>query len=211
MNIQHYENPWPHFEVKNFLLDDEKKVLEDYAESLEKPESKQKYFATGLNNFSGEIAGINYKNHLLKAGSEKSRIERKQKEKFEPTEVDKNIFYMLSKSFLNLCENINFNYCKKNPLIQIEFNSFSSDYDYYMHLDARNKPLVFIYHLSDKGLGTDLHSTPDGPCVKTTNWIPNGGSGFLNHRKAWHTYTNKGQDYVRQSIHFAYWNIAPNL
>jgi hypothetical protein len=194
MKIINKADPWEHFEVENLLNDTEFNIVSNYMSTLEQPKTKRIMLSQSIHNNVGDrkflvrdevdmaIAGNSFTTE-----SSVSNITIEQE----------NIFNILSKAFTNLLKELN---CDSNPYYCFQLGRTSPKYCYKTHQDEVDKIFTFVYHISEKGVGTRLHLTEKDPYVKTTKWIRNGGQGFFRDEHTWHSYDTLDFDDIRQCI-----------
>ena len=99
---------------------------------------------------------------------------------------DNDVQKILSSALRKICLEIGCSTSGYKELI--EFSCCMPGFNYNkIHADDRNKKFVFVYHVSEHGVGTKLYKFPwRSSYAKTTSWIPNGGHGFYRSFKSWH-------------------------
>jgi|TARA_B110000503_G_scaffold62461_1_gene98910 hypothetical protein len=72
----------------------------------------------------------------------------------------------------------------------IEFDVIKPGWAYNkIHNDNPLKVMTFVLAISNTGSGTQLFKEKDTTTyVKTTNWLPNRGSGFIRNDHTWHDF-----------------------
>ena len=100
-----------------------------------------------------------------------------------------------------LCKEIEFE-ITDNMEITIQFDIIKPDWSYNkVHSDNPKKFVTFVMAISDEGTGTHLYSTDRTTFIKTTDWIQNGGNGFIRKDDTWHDFDSKGlTDYRRTAL-----------
>lgn len=68
-----------------------------------------------------------------------------------------------------------------------------------IHSDNPKKWVTFVMAISDEGTGTQLYTKDQQTLVKTTDWIPNGGNGFIRREDTWHDFDAKGLTDIRRT------------
>ena len=68
-----------------------------------------------------------------------------------------------------------------------------------IHADNPKKWVTFVMAISDQGTGTQLYTKDQQTLVKTTDWIPNGGNGFIRKEDTWHDFDAKGLTDIRRT------------
>ena len=68
-----------------------------------------------------------------------------------------------------------------------------------IHADNPKKWVTFVMAISDEGTGTHLYTTDRQTLAKTTDWIPNGGNGFIRRDNTWHDFDAKGLTDIRRT------------
>lgn len=92
----------------------------------------------------------------------------------------------------DLCDSIGFK-IENNHEIVVQFDIIKPGWAYNkIHSDHEKKLVTFVMAISDEGTGTQLYSNDKSTYIKTTDWIPNGGNGFIRKDNTWHDFDSKG-------------------
>lgn len=98
------------------------------------------------------------------------------------------IYNLLSKTIENIASHLNL---KTKGLYKcVEFDIIRPGWSYNkIHSDNPHKVMTFVMAISKTGSGTHLFKNKNSNSyVKTTNWIPNGGNGFIRTENSWHDF-----------------------
>lgn len=108
---------------------------------------------------------------------------------------------IMATAMRELCKEIEFVITDEME-ITIQLDAIEPDWAYdKVHSDNEKKLVTFVMAISDEGTGTHLYSKDRTTYVKTTNWIQNGGNGFIRKDDTWHDFDSKGlTDYRRTAI-----------
>lgn len=112
---------------------------------------------------------------------------------------DGEIYDILSSAMKRICKEINYNPPVDHE-ITIQFDNIVPNWAYNkIHSDNPKKFVTFIFAISDEGTGTHIYSTDKSELVKTTNWVQNGGNGFIRADDTWHDFDAKGLTDIRRT------------
>ena len=164
MNIEWYNEPWDHFQVNEFLNENELSSLRDYFSSL--------------NEHWGDTLRCNV---------------QLEEDKFD----DMSTF--LAERFKVLLNDINMPYNKDEHEIVLEYDKSKPGFDYKIHSDVWTKHISFVMHVSEYGNGTRLYKELDKSGMRTIDWTPGGGGGFVNEGHH-HSFDNLNQSTIRHTV-----------
>lgn len=111
------------------------------------------------------------------------------------------VYDLLLDRMRKLCREINFDLDLKNKHdFTVQFDNIRPNWAYdKVHSDNPKKFVTFVLALSDKGTGTHLYSRDRSTYIKTTDWIRNGGNGFIRKDDTWHDFDSKGLTRMRRT------------
>jgi len=99
-----------------------------------------------------------------------------------------NIYNILSSAMLELCNHIDYKIPSSYD-ITVQLDSIIPNWKYNkIHNDNSKKFVTFVLAISDNGTGTHLYSQNKKDYIKTTDWIQNGGNGFIRTDNSWHDF-----------------------
>lgn len=109
------------------------------------------------------------------------------------------VYDLLSTAMYDLCDKIGY-----QPLVEheitVQLDSIKPGWTYNkIHADNPKKLLTFVMAISTEGTGTHLYTTDRQTLAKTTDWIPNGGNGFIRKDDTWHDFDAKGLTDIRRT------------
>ncbi len=106
---------------------------------------------------------------------------------------------MLSRAMYKLLKEIKYSPLAEHE-ITVQLDAIKPGWAYNkIHADNPKKWVTFVMALSDEGTGTHLYTTDQQTLVKTTEWIPNGGNGFIRKEDTWHDFDAKGLTDIRRT------------
>ncbi len=89
---------------------------------------------------------------------------------------------------LELCNHIDYKIPSSYD-ITVQLDSIIPNWKYNkIHNDNSKKFVTFVLAISDNGTGTHLYSQNKKDYIKTTDWIQNGGNGFIRTDNSWHDF-----------------------
>jgi hypothetical protein len=111
------------------------------------------------------------------------------------------VYDLLLDRMRKLCIEIDFDFDLKNKHdFTVQFDNVRPNWAYdKVHSDNPKKFVTFVLALSDKGTGTHLYSRDRSTYIKTTDWIKNGGNGFIRKEDTWHDFDSKGLTRMRRT------------
>ena len=111
------------------------------------------------------------------------------------------VYDLLLDRMRKLCREIEFDLDLKNKHeFTVQFDNIRPNWAYdKVHSDNPKKFVTFVLALSDKGTGTHLYSRDRSTYIKTTDWIRNGGNGFIREEDSWHDFDSKGLTRMRRT------------
>ena len=111
------------------------------------------------------------------------------------------VYDLLLDRMRKLCVEIDFDFDLKNKHdFTVQFDNVRPNWAYdKVHSDNPKKFVTFVLALSDKGTGTHLYSRDRSTYIKTTDWIKNGGNGFIRKEDTWHDFDSKGLTRMRRT------------
>lgn len=176
MELIWYNEPWEHFEVKDFLSPEELQVQREYFSNLSVPDGK-----TG-----------------------KDRIEKYRHNNYHKPEYrenwDRNTKF-LEHRFINLLNQIPAKWNPAQDEVHIEYDRIYPGFEWQIHNDVWTKRVSFILQISEYGHGTRLYEKFDGSGKKrTVNWIPGGGGGFIRGDETHHSFDTLEDSTIRQTV-----------
>ena len=175
MKINYYNDPWDHFEVKDFLTEAEFNKVKALFKALPEPQ-----------NFLDRVTEWWDENGEEQASQYPNGVE---------------IHRLLISRFSELLEKLPISYDKDECSIHIEFDKISPEFEWPIHNDVWIKLVSVIIHISDTGNGTRLYSENDeNTLVRTVNWIPRGGGGFIRDEHKYHSFDTLDTDTNRETI-----------
>jgi len=101
---------------------------------------------------------------------------------------DGEIYHLLSNTIQEIADQLGI---RTDGLYKcVEFDIIQPGWAYNkIHNDNEHKVLTFVMAISKTGSGTHLFKEKKRDTYKkTTEWIPNGGNGFLRTNKTWHDF-----------------------
>ena len=111
---------------------------------------------------------------------------------------------ILRSRFVELLKWLNIQWNENTHSIHIQLDKISPQFEYRIHTDIWTKVLTLVIHISDSGHGTRLYSTTETfdrrTLVRTMNWIPRGGGGFLRSDTTFHSFDTLEDKTMRQTI-----------
>lgn len=107
---------------------------------------------------------------------------------------------LIAERFKELLELIGAPYSATKHEVVIEYDKSKPGFDYKIHSDVVTKVVSFVLHVSEKGNGTRLFKELDRSGMKTIDWIPGGGGGFINDTFKHHSFDNLNQTTVRNTV-----------
>ena len=112
---------------------------------------------------------------------------------------------MLRNRFIELLKWLNIQWNNNTHSIHIELDKISPQFKFQIHTDIWTKMLSLIIHISETGHGTRLYSPHKSfdewrTLVRTMNWTPRGGGGFLRTDETYHSFDTIEDDMMRQTI-----------
>ena len=111
---------------------------------------------------------------------------------------------MLRNRFIELLKWLNIQWSENTHSIHIELDKISPQFKFQIHTDIWTKVLTLIIHISDSGHGTRLYSSTKTfdwrTLVRTMNWTPRGGGGFLRSDETHHSFDTLEDKTMRQTI-----------
>lgn len=175
MQIINYSDPWDHFEIENFLSESEFEQVKIFFGSLPEPGPANDRMNVYWNTNGEELA----------SGHANGPAIRK----------------ILMDKFAKLLSLLSVEYTLDTHSIHIEFDKISPGFEWQIHNDLWTKAVSVIIHVSDKGHGTRLYSEPNKESlVRTVNWIPRGGGGFIRGDHTHHSFDTLEDDTIRETI-----------
>lgn len=111
------------------------------------------------------------------------------------------VYELLLDRMRKLCTEIEFDLDLKNKHeFTVQFDNIRPNWGYdRIHSDNPKKFVTFVLALSDEGTGTKLYTKDRSTYVKTTDWIKNGGNGFIRKEDTWHDFDSRGLKYMRRT------------
>lgn len=109
------------------------------------------------------------------------------------------IYSILSDAMRMFCNSIS--YCPPaDHEITVQLDAIKPGWAYNkVHTDNPKKWVTFVMAISETGTGTHLYSKDRQSLIKTTNWIPNGGYGFIRKNNTWHDFDAIGLSDIRRT------------
>lgn len=105
------------------------------------------------------------------------------------------VYDLLLDRMRKLCREIGFDlYLENTHEFTVQFDNIRPGWAHdKIHSDNPKKFVTFVLALSDNGTGTHLYSQDRTTYIKTTDWIKNGGDGFIRtDNKSWYDFDAKG-------------------
>ena len=163
MRIIHFNEPWKHFEVYDFISNNEHKEINKLFKTFPDPRPTN------------------------------DRISHKIENK------------MLRERFIELLRLLNVKWNENKHSIYMELDKISPKFKFQIHTDIWTKVLSLIIHISETGHGTRLYSSHKSfdewrTLVRTMNWTPRGGGGFLRTDETYHSFDTIEDNMMRQTI-----------
>lgn len=111
------------------------------------------------------------------------------------------VYDVLSAAMYELCDRIEYEIPMEHE-ITVQFDIIKPNWAYNkIHSDNPKKFVTFIMAISDEGTGTHIYDTDRETYIKTTEWVRNGGNGFIRKDNTWHDFDANGlTDYRRTAI-----------
>jgi len=111
------------------------------------------------------------------------------------------VYDLLLDRMRKLCREIEFDLDLKNKHeFTVQFDSIRPGWAYdKVHSDNPKKFVTFVLALSEQGTGTKLYTRDRSTYVKTTDWIRNGGNGFIRQDDTWHDFDSMGLTRMRRT------------
>ena len=112
---------------------------------------------------------------------------------------------MLRERFIELLRLLNVKWNENRHSIYMELDKISPKFKFQIHTDIWTKVLSLIIHISETGHGTRLYSPHKSfdewrTLVRTMNWTPRGGGGFLRTDETYHSFDTIEDNMMRQTI-----------
>lgn len=106
---------------------------------------------------------------------------------------------IMATAMRELCAEIEFD-ITDDMEITIQLDTIKPGWAYNkVHSDNEKKYVTFVMAISDTGTGTHLYTCDKSTYVKTTDWIQNGGNGFIRKDDTWHDFDSKGLTDLRRT------------
>ena len=173
MDINHYNKPWKHFEVSNFLTSEELQKVRSYFDTLSVPDG---------------ITGEDY------------RQQNRHTTYHIPSHTNNSLTDMIRNRFIELCKKVDF-YDPEEEEIHVDYERMYPGFTWHMHRDQFTKKISFILHISESGTGTRIHEKKDGSGDnRTAAWIVGGGNGFVNKDNTWHNFDVLDDTEIRKTV-----------
>lgn len=115
-------------------------------------------------------------------------------------EDNEEVYHMLYDRMKVLCNKIGFT-ITDNMDLYVQFDNIKPGWAYSkVHSDHNKKFVTFVMAVSEEGTGTHLYSKDRTTYIKTTDWIQNGGNGFIRQDHSWHDFDAKGLTNDRRTV-----------
>ena len=172
MDIIWCNEPWRHFEVKNFLTDEEFVLVKEYFDTLSEPDG---------------LTGDTYR-------------QKNRHTTHHTPETSNKLTNMIRDRFIDLCKRVD-TWDEEEEAVYVDYERMYPGFTWNIHKDDFTKKISFILHISDSGTGTRIHETQDGLGGKrTASWIPAGGNGFVNQDHTWHNFDVLDDIEIRKTV-----------
>tara|TARA_R100000008_G_scaffold28285_1_gene15646 strand:+ start:1660 stop:2199 length:540 start_codon:yes stop_codon:yes gene_type:complete len=163
VRIIHFNEPWQHFEVYDFISYNEHKEIKKLFKTFPDPRSTNDRISHKIEN------------------------------------------EMLRERFKELLRLLNVEWNENKHSIHMELDKISPKFKFQIHTDIWTKVLSLIIHISETGHGTRLYSPHKSfdewrTLVRTMNWTPRGGGGFLRTDETYHSFDTIEDNMMRQTI-----------
>jgi hypothetical protein len=111
------------------------------------------------------------------------------------------VYDLLLDRMRKLCREIGFDLDLENTHeFTAQFDNIRPGWAYdKVHSDNPKKFVTFVLALSEQGTGTKLYTRDRSTYVKTTDWIRNGGNGFIRQDDTWHDFDSHGLTRMRRT------------